>query len=78
MRSEATRFEPEPKGAALALKIWMLEHGASLKELADALGCSISAVSSWRSGVHAPSRAQAVRLELITAGAVTAGSWDAQ
>jgi transcriptional regulator with XRE-family HTH domain len=76
MSAEAQTFPARNKDAALRLRLWMTEHDASPKRLADALKCSVSQVSRWLQRVAKPSRAHANKIEKITGGAVSAHSWD--
>lgn len=71
-------FVPRVQGGGLSLTLWMTQHGVSLQQLASALGCSKSQVSRWRTDVHKPTRAFALKLEQITDGSVAASMWDAQ
>lgn len=76
MTSAVQRFAPRHRDAAMLLRIWMIEHGVSNKDLSGALGCHEMNVTLWRTGKRKPGRLYAVKLEELTGGRVTAASWD--
>lgn len=55
----------------MKLSEFMTEHNLSDAEMATRIGCSEGAVRKWLSGERLPRQDQLVRINEITAGAVT-------
>lgn len=61
--------------AGRALAEWRRAQGLTVPELARRCGVTRAAVEHWTSGRHVPSGMARRVVELVTAGAIPAGSW---
>lgn len=63
--------------ASEKLKSWMSREGWGNQRLARELGVSCPYVSQWRSNARQPGRDKAIKLEVVTKGAVRVSDWKA-
>lgn len=59
----------------MKLKSYMVQNRLTDQKMADAIGCSVSAVRKWRYGLRMPKPDQLVVISEATNGAVTANDF---